>query len=363
MKILTKYMLKEFIKPLITIIFVFLLLFLLSEGFRIINADTKASGAMLFLPLYLLYQTPLWLTQIIPFACLLAFLFSFSNMSRHNEITAVKAGSININVLFIPIIVLSFIISISVILANEYIIPYTNQKSNFVYKVKIRDYTISTKTSYKNIVYIGGMGRKYIIEHYDVPTSTFKKINIDTFNKHIILTEQLYAETASWENDQWTFINGVYRTFDPKTNTVLDENLFQTLTLDDLPETPDDFKTEELSIDQMNIRDINKYASRLEKNSIPAYKERSQMHLKFAFPFASFIVILIGIAFASSKLKTNKIISFAISLVISFLYWGLTSVSVALGENRIIPPFFAAWITNFLFIIVSGYFIGFKIKR
>ncbi|MFH1714692.1 MAG: LptF/LptG family permease [Elusimicrobiota bacterium] len=361
MKIITKYIIKTFLKPLITSITVFLLLFILSETFRVINIVDKSPDYLIFLPFYLLFQTPFWLTQIIPVAMLLAFLFSFGMLARHNEIIAIKAGGINLNKIFIPIIVFSLGVSASVLVINETIMPFTNKQSEHFYREKIRGHEIREKTEYNNVVYIGMGGMKYAIKKYNVPENMLYRVSIDRFDNNLNLVDQLYGENAHWKDEQWIFNKGVFRKFNPNTGDVIEESTFDEKIIS-LPEKPENFKTDMGDIDLMTICTLKKHINTLARNSIPTYKERSQLHLKIAFPFASTVVILIGIAFSASRFRTAKIISFAVSLFISFLYWGLVSVGLALGENRVLPPFFAAWLPNIIFAAVSIYYIR-KLKK
>jgi lipopolysaccharide export system permease protein len=362
MKIITKYVLKEFIKPVIACCLIFLLLFILSESFRIINLENKSATALYYLPFYLLYQIPAWLLQITPMALLLGFLFSYSNLSNFNEITAIKAGGINLNKIFLPIILFSFFFSIFVLFANEKIIPKTNRLSNYVYKVKVRGDVISEQNIYNNINYMGKNNSKYIAKSFDATTNTLSKINIDNFQDDIFLSAQIYAESATFVGDgKWKFINGVIRTFDVKTQDVITEERFAEKIID-IKEKPDSFKIDEIKSDQMSIKDLKKNIEKLKNNAIPANKELTEMYHKVAFPFANTVVILIGIAFAASSIKNNKVISFAVSLVISFMYWGITSIFISLGANEILPPIISAWITNVLFFLVSFAFM-FKLKR
>ncbi|MFC1546409.1 LptF/LptG family permease [bacterium] len=361
MKILSKYMIREFIKPLAAAMCVFASLFVLSETFRIINITNKTPNAISYIPLYLLYKTPVWLIRILPMGILLAFLFSYSNLRKHNEVTAVKAGGININALFKPLIMFSFLISLIVLTGNATILPKLNEKASYFLTTKIFGQKMYLRTEYRNIIYNGREDRKYVIKRFDIKANLLEKVNIDGFDKKLNILEQIYAEKATWDGSKWIFENGIFRQFDPLKRLVIKEEAF-TKKIIPIPEKPDDFRVEKKDDDDMTITEIKKYVDKLKRNSLPAHKKSAQMHLKIAFPFSNMIVILIGIAFASYNIKSNKLISFAISLVISFLYWGMLSVGISLGKNRVLPPFLAAWITNFIFIGVGTYFIR-KLKR
>jgi lipopolysaccharide export system permease protein len=354
MKTIQKYMLKEFFKPFIGTIFTFSIIFCLSEIFILFNKENRSKDTLQLFIIYIFAKTPVWLSSVLPITMLLGFLFSYTTLVKSNEITAVKAGGININELFKPIIYFSVVISFLILLSNQFIFPYLNKTAMYIYKTKILSQQIENRNEYLNIVYIGHKESKYLIKKFNAKNNTLEKINIDFFDKNMTIKKQIYAEKAIWNNNKWIFQKGLIRIFDSITNNVIEEKKFDQIIIN-IPEKPDDFKTEYRSLDDMSITDIKRYADTLHRNSLPSNKERSQMHLKIAFPFANMIVILIGIAFTSLNLRSNKIISFALSLVVSFIYWGLVSVGIALGENRVLPPMLSAWITNIIFAIGSIY--------
>jgi lipopolysaccharide export LptBFGC system permease protein LptF len=73
--------------------------------------------------------------------------------------------------------------------------------------------------------------------------------------------------------------------------------------------------------------------------------------------------MLIGIPFALGLgSRHGKIISFTFALIFSFLYWGLQAMGQSFGENRVISPFAAAWLGNFVFGTAGIYLAG-KIKK
>lgn len=358
-KIIIKYFLKEFIKPFFVCCFIFLLLFNFSEGFRAMNINKQPADAYKYIPIYLGYQTIIWMMQILPMSLLLGFLFSYGNLSHHNEITAIKAGGINLNRIFLPIILLSLLVSGLALIANEKILPIVYRKSEIVYKLKVNGAPMKKQDVFSNINYLGKNNSKFLIKSFNAIENKMYKINIDTFSD-IYLKKQIYAKYATWKHDTiWEFEDGIIRTFDttnPTTQDVLTEEFFIKKEID-IEEKPDTFAIEEIKPEQLTIKQLKKNIIKLKSNSIPVHRELTAMYHKIAFPFANTIVILIGIAFASASLKNNKVVSFAVSLVVSFMYWGITSVFISIGSNGVINPLFAAWATNLLFLILSVIFM------
>ena len=71
---------------------------------------------------------------------------------------------------------------------------------------------------------------------------------------------------------------------------------------------------------------------------------------KTSFPFASVIVVLFGVPFASQKRRGGVGVQLGISLLICFVYLIFMKVSQVFGYNGDINPFLTAWLANILFL-------------
>ena len=86
------------------------------------------------------------------------------------------------------------------------------------------------------------------------------------------------------------------------------------------------------------------------------------LYLKIAFPFANFIIVLFGASLSSRKTRSGPAISFGISLLICFLYFGIIKTGQALGHNGTLSPMLAAWIGNIIFGS-AAVFIFFRMSK
>jgi len=121
----------------------------------------------------------------------------------------------------------------------------------------------------------------------------------------------------------------------------------------DIKETPEDFLKQRLSVESMNIKDLSSYISKFsESGAVRALNNlRVDFHQKIAYPFGSFVIILVGLPFAM-MIKGRRRSTFAsvgIALGIGFLYYVLNAVCLALGKGGLFPPLLAAWASPLLF--------------
>lgn len=359
MFILSRYLIRQFLKPFLYSLLVFSAIIIVSELFERMDGFIRYKAPLLLALKYFLYRIPYWLVKVTPIATLLATLFSLGNLSHNNEITAMRAAGINLYRITIPFILVSLLITFVSFYLNETIAPEMFFRANNIYQKRIKkrkDFHLS-----HNLILAGQRRRKYSIGTYNSKMEKMSNISIDQFSKNYTLATQIYAQHGRYQKNSWVFYNGVVRKFDSQGKKILEEEYFSKKAFS-LPEKPKDFSHEQKKLEEMNSKELKKYISKLENTGIPAYRERMQLQLNIAFPFSNLVMILLGIPFAIINPRSGKIMGFSISFFTSFLYWGLLSLGTAMGQNRILHPLPSAWIAN-IFFISLGIFLLIKVKK
>ena len=83
--------------------------------------------------------------------------------------------------------------------------------------------------------------------------------------------------------------------------------------------------------------------------------EQVKMHHKMAYPFAAFVVVLIGAPISIRFGKSGFFAGLVIAFFLSFMYWGISFATLeGLSENGLISPFVACWGANILYAAVGG---------
>ncbi|MGH7656054.1 MAG: LptF/LptG family permease [Gemmatimonadaceae bacterium] len=128
MKILTKYILKEHLAP---------LMFALSAltSLLLLNYVAKQFGQLVGKGLdwkviaeFLLLSVPFTVAMTLPMAVLVATLHAFSRMASENEITAFKASGISLPRLMVPVIVAAGFLTIAMVWFNDRVLPAANHR-------------------------------------------------------------------------------------------------------------------------------------------------------------------------------------------------------------------------------------------
>ncbi len=358
MTIIRRYLLKAYLSSFSGAIFLFLCIGWLSQILDKLSAFAKPGVKLPLVLYYLALRTPQWLIQIMPVSVLLASLFSLGKLSGNQEITALRASGVSWGKIFSSFIGFAFLLSLSAIMVNEKVVPWSNAKATYVYRVKINKEFIASNLQAANLVVPGKNNSQLMINFLDAQEGIIRGLVINWYSPDYRLIRTIYAQESRWENNRWVLLNGIERLFD---ESGIKEKKFDRQETE-ITESPSDFLLITKKSEEMDFFQLKDYIKKLKVLGQPAAKEEIQLYLKLSFPFINLIVIFLGLPFGILQRRSeSRAVSFCISILISFIYWGMISVGQALGENRILPPLLAAWFGNLIFGLIGMAFLW-KIK-
>ncbi|MGH7198592.1 MAG: LptF/LptG family permease, partial [Candidatus Omnitrophota bacterium] len=99
----------------------------------------------------------------------------------------------------------------------------------------------------------------------------------------------------------------------------------------------------------MSIKELRNEIERLGEAGIKAtYPLSAEIHNKIALSFSSIAFLLIGIPLGITTRRSEKSISFGISLVLLILYWIIFIGGKTIAQKGLAPPFLALQFSNFV---------------
>ena len=127
--ILVRYVLKELIAPFLAALFGITFLFVVDFLVKILdNVLSKGLPASTVLEIFALNLA--WMLSLsIPMAVLVASLMAFGRLSSDQEITACKAAGVSPLSLMRPVLLVSLLISILMVVFNNWVLPEANHRS------------------------------------------------------------------------------------------------------------------------------------------------------------------------------------------------------------------------------------------
>jgi lipopolysaccharide export system permease protein len=355
MKVIDKYILREFLRNfLVSLVFFTILLLVVrfseKEVSRFINWRMSVMESLLSL----IYQTPGFIIQVAPPSVLFATFFSLGRMAQNNEISAMKAAGISLYRVFYPVFIAAFLITLLMIVFNDQVVTWANRKESEVKKPS----SIASQLG-KNAVFAGSGGRVFYANLIELRNREMQNVTIYEFDEDNDVRSWTFARSVSWAGTTWRLRDGVVRVFK-------DEGWY---------ETP--YEEKEITVNEdpevmvKGTKDV-KEMSFLELSKVVKYKRAAgqivrrdlvSLYSKISFPFACFIMALLGAPLFIVFGRSGTAVGFLLTMSISFLYWGIAiAVFEALGSNGKLPPMLSCWTANSLFGFVGLTFV-YKVKK
>ncbi len=359
MTILGRYIFREFIRlflaALIGILSVYLCVDFLQKADDFIRHGAHFGQTAR----YFLYSLPAIATPSIPIAALVATLISLGNLSRHNEIIAMRAGGASLGRIIAPVIIGGILISALGFINNELIMPEYAARALYIRKVEVEK---------KKQVVVFRQQKLWLrepdnsIANIDIVSPNRNEmygINIYKLNPDFSVRERITAGRLIWEDGAWRLKES--RKFslvgDIVTVRSAENEIYNVV------ESPESLGMVVRSSEEMSFGELWEYIRRLRASGYNTARYDVDLHGKISFPLSSLLMILIATPLSLQRIRSGGAgWGIAMAVLIAFAYWALMSIGAAMGRSGAIPAMPAAWLANAVFAIASGYVL-FRLHR
>ena len=355
-----RYVSREYLKIFSLALSSLILMYVIILFFQKISIFIKNEAPLVLIFEYLLYKVPEAIFQwTLPYAVLLATLLTLGMLSRHSEITAMKAGGVSLYRITLPLLLLALVISLFSFLGNEYLVPITNQKVRYLLNVRVRGETPDNFLKNYKIWYHSDH-RIFNIQLLDPQKKMLKGFTLYQFNDQFRCIQRIDAQEAKWSNGKWWLYDGEVRDFD-------ESGLIRMTSFGEmeypLQEHWESFQTIERQSREMSYTELRHYIQKIQTSGYDATRYLVALHSKYSNPFLNLIMVLIGIPFALKTGRSGGVaISIGISVVIGFAYAVTYYVFLSFGKSGVLPPLLSSWTPTLLFSL-AGIFTLMSIRQ
>lgn len=349
-KIIDRYIFRELIEPFLFGLGCFTAILSASMVlFELVRAVVLKGMPLIIALQIFVYKLPAIIVYIFPMAMLLAALLAFSRLSSESEIIAFRASGISLFRLIIPVLFLGLLVSLINLSFSEIVVPEANRAA----KNLLVETTAKYQPKIQKNVFVpelddGQLKRIFYVE--TMQANTMKDVIVQEFSAGK-LTQIITANEAQWqkEKNEWLFRDGtIYLIAETGEYKHLIKFAEQSLAI---KYSPADFYIGDKNPDDMTIAELNKFIKLKEKMGVTVTDFLIQLNMKLAIPFASLVFALLGAPLGISPRRASSSIGLGLSIIVIFLYYILTFISMSLGELKLLTPFLAAWLPN---VITGG---------
>ncbi|MCY3760092.1 MAG: LptF/LptG family permease [Gemmatimonadetes bacterium] len=292
---------------------------------------------------YYLFRSPYWIVLILPAAGMLATLFSLTGFAHRGEIAAMKAAGVSLQRILVPVLACALLFSLGAMLFTEYVVPPATFRYNTT-RDDIRSYSRSDGSRRQVLLQDVG-GQLVFARSYDHTRQRAQQVLWERRPADRTV-ERATAKRIEWKEKGWVAVAGTRYTL---AGDRFEVSAFDTLTLSTLTLEPGDFSRQQKKPEEMNFAELRSYVDRARANGEDATRHLVDLHLKIAFPFACFAIVLVTAPLAANTRRSGRAASFGLGVLICFLLYTCVKAGQALGWNEIISPWQGAWAANLLF--------------
>jgi lipopolysaccharide export system permease protein len=360
MKILDRYLIKQFLQTIFFGLFAFTLIFIIIDLMENLDDFIDQNVPTSIILQYYLVFTPEIIRLVIPVSVLLSSLFTTGKMSNLNELTAIKAGGISLYRFMLPFFGVSILISLVSIYVGGYMVPLANKHKVFIEQTYMK----------KGLVYFGSniffqdtKSRLVTISYYDLSDEQAHQVSIQDFNPtdKTRLIKRIDALRMKYDTlkNCWTLFSGNTRVISD-TNESMER--FLQLDFAGLNFKPDDVIKKQRKPEEMNLSDLTDYANEQKRTGNDPTSILIEYQSRIAYAFSSIVVVLFGLPISANRRRGGIALQFGINLLITFIYLVFMKVSQAFGKNGVLDPLITSWLANIIFLIAAAFNIRRVIK-
>ncbi|MGM0607860.1 MAG: LptF/LptG family permease [Candidatus Muiribacteriota bacterium] len=343
-KVIDKYILKEFFNPFFFGLFVYITIFLVDILMTLVDLFITRNVQIMNILKLFSYNIPALLILVIPMSVLFATLMVIGNFSGNSELISLKAGGVSFYRILIPFIIIGFFLTLFSFFISETIVPRAHRRSREIYNMLVGKKALpEIKTGDFNLI-----GDKNVF--FSSASENGKFINNYLFETNKNFPVLIVAETTGFDEKNWIFNNGNIYNFGRRGQNFRRIDFAEMISPVFIER---EIKTSGKESRDMNFFELREQIESYEKARIDTRKLRFELYTKTALPFASIVFILIGAPLALTPVKAGKSLGMGLSIIIIFLYYVFMSIGRVLGTNGQISPFAGAWLPNTIFIVIG----------
>jgi lipopolysaccharide export system permease protein len=374
--------------------------------------------------LIIFYAFPLILLFAVPFGALVGSLMAVARLASDNEILALQACGVSLKRIFIPLFVLSIILSMLSFFVNDYLIPASYLEHKKLYnkilysnpQIELEPYSVKRFKKLETTIVIGDVKQSVIhdIVIFDKTDKNESRIitaetavvevnkeQLDVISLHLEKVFIQIIDPADQTQFEYSFCdtliyNILIKEFDvepvptPLQKTTYDvwqvvrakrkevedlekkearkaKEILYTLAME-IRKTQDYFyqskkwlTTRKAECERLWDDYIRQKTKKIFNRDLQQYS--LELHRKFAFPFACMFFMIFAFPIGLLARWSGRIVGFGIGLIISGIYWILLVVGHHIGFRENYPPALAMWLPNFIVLCIGMIFYLVRILK
>lgn len=313
---------------------------LLSESGKILAVSGNNNTDVLS---YLSMRAPQIMARMLPFSVLLGTLITFTALSQHSEVVAMKAAGLSAHQILAPLIVASLGVAVISLIFNDAVVAPATANLKAWQDAEYRD--VPADTGVKTNVWV--REGQDIIRAGEVRGQTLKDVTVYLRNENV-LREIITAGGAVHQNGAWQLRD--VKIFDVASIT---EKSMVTLTVGKGIE-PARFQYVKVDGEALGFIPLYKAIQELKASGRRTSSLEGLLWHKISGPLSALLMPLLAAVAAFGLARSGALFLRAvIGMALGFVYFVADNFALAMGNLGAYPPLVAAWGPFLLFFLIG----------
>lgn len=298
---------------------------------------------------YYMNFIPYFVNMFTPLFTFISVIFFTSKLAENTEIISILASGISYKRLLGPYIAVALLIGGMSYYLSSYIIPPANkERLDFQENMRKRKRAVDVS----NMQMMIQPNVVLTIKSYNRDTKTGFNASLEKFRDKELIS-RMTARVIRWDTlHHWTMNGYIIRNFD---------GLHESLTRGEQIDTTLNVEPYEFFIyagmeEQMTTKELKDYIERQKSRGMGEIKAFEIEYAKrYASPFASLILTIIGVSLSSRKVRGGMGTNLAWGLFLSITYIMFFTISSTFAVSGAMSPTLSAWLPNIIYAFVAAF--------
>lgn len=349
MKLLDRYLLKQFTRHYLTVAAGFLAIYLLVDFFEKIDNFNSAGKSMGLAMKFFMLNIPFIIDQLGPILILLSGIITLGIINHSNELNALKAGGIPLAKIVSPLLLGGLLLTGIFFAAAQWLLPYTVPAANAIWDQQVKG-KLPLGIYRNGRYYYKGVEGFYSFERKDRKNFIFQDFSYSEWDTDYNTKALLSAEKATWDEKQkeWVFDQlQIQKRLD--NGRYLIENFTRREMA--LPESPINFVVPENETVETSLTGLYRAIGK-SKTEWQANKAWTDFLSRISYLLLGMPLLILGLPtllYCYQKWGRDLYIAIPASCGIAFLAWGIWGALQSLAGAGYLPPLVAATVIHLVF--------------
>jgi lipopolysaccharide export system permease protein len=351
---------KELMSPFILGLLIFTFILLTNRILKLMDLVVNKGVGLDEVIKLIVFLLPSFFMLTIPMSVLLAILITLGRLSADGELIAMKASGISLYQILPPFIALCVTGFLLTNMLSLLLLPQGNRAfRNQLFSLSKRHSEANLQERIFNddfeglIIYINeipGQGKhmKGIVisdkRETEVPSLIIGEegMIISDQNERKVTLRLFNGSIHRAANDSRTYQKAIFKTYDMNLQLSNEESENDT----------------EIKYSEQSIAALLKLLTDRSKEKKSLIKIQTEIHKRFAIPFACVVLGLVGIPFGAYRRKGNRSYGFVLCIIILFLYYVFLNFGETMAKRGILYPALGIWLPNVVLGIMGCYLLS-----